>query len=108
VSRRPTTPGAGNPKIRVCHSPALVRSTTHQDRGEVSVLLRRTVVWQDIFFQIEVFSWKGRFDSREIFLGSEERLTTRIPKLQQTRVFALGDALVVRGDQVVYWEDGGA
>ena len=42
------------------------------------------------------------------FLGSAKRLTSGIPKLQQTRMFALGDALVVRGDQVVYGEDGGS
>jgi len=33
--------------------------------GGVSSLLRRTVVWQDIFFQIEVFCWRGVFDSWE-------------------------------------------
>jgi hypothetical protein len=144
-------PGAGDPKDSGSPQPGFGPIDDAPRSGEVSVLLRRTVVWQDIFFQIEVFYWKGTFllpetkknltqrwapltdethgthvcgpispmsrrgpigeqrpASREIFVGSAEGLTTRIPKLQQTRVFALGDALVVRGDQVVHWEDGGS
>ena len=56
MSRRPTMPGAGDPKDSVSPKPGFGPIDDAPRSGEVSSLLRRNGVWQDIFFQIEVFS----------------------------------------------------
>jgi hypothetical protein len=55
MSRRPTMPGAGDPKDSGSPHPGFGSIDDAPRSGEVSVLLKRTVVWQEIFFQIEVF-----------------------------------------------------
>jgi hypothetical protein len=59
VSRRSTTPRPEIRKNRV-RQPSFGPIDDAPRSGEVSSHLRRTLVWQDIFFQIEVFSKRVR------------------------------------------------